>query len=222
MSFNLKCHRCWPQTRSQALFGLAPLELRKDLWCKHWPRLNFPWHTCKNHSIKVFPAIRSHGHVTPGGPWKGFSMNSTRVGMVSHHNLWPCVPQWACQNVFKHSWLARGSDGKPYPHSCCSWKVTFINYFSKGAFPKFLAFLTPYPSLLTFSTLWKLSKSLLTPDLPTSSCQRSFWLPPNAPCYCYDKGLFERSICVDLIEIKGVFSKLSGKYIVVPNFCFLS
>ena len=47
MSFNLECHRCWPQTRSQALFGLAPLELRKDLWCKHWPRLNFPWHTCK-------------------------------------------------------------------------------------------------------------------------------------------------------------------------------
>ena len=38
-------------------------------------------------------------------------MNSTRVGMVSHHNLWPRV--------------ARGSDGKPYSHSCCSWKVTY-------------------------------------------------------------------------------------------------
>jgi hypothetical protein len=22
--------------------------------------------------------------------------------------------------------VARGSDGKPYPHSCCSWKVTYL------------------------------------------------------------------------------------------------
>ena len=23
--------------------------------------------------------------------------------------------------------VARSSDGKPYPHSCCSWKVTYFN-----------------------------------------------------------------------------------------------
>ena len=23
--------------------------------------------------------------------------------------------------------MARGNDGKPYPHSCCSWKVTYFN-----------------------------------------------------------------------------------------------
>ena len=65
--------------------------------------------------------------------------------MVSHHYLWPRVPQWMCQNVFKalvasslvlknHSDMsaetrvARGSDGKPYPQSSCSWKVKYTKW----------------------------------------------------------------------------------------------
>ena len=34
--------------------------------------------------------------------------------------------------------VVRGSDGKPYPHSCCSWKVTYLKkvpYF-KEKYPK--------------------------------------------------------------------------------------
>ena len=37
--------------------------------------------------------------MTPVGPWKGFS-------------------------CYKIPW---SRDGKPYPHSCCSWKVTYFN-----------------------------------------------------------------------------------------------
>ena len=72
---------------------------------------------------------------------------------INVHNLWPCVHQRVCQNriVFKHSWLrhsclktnsntsaeacvASGRDGKPYPHSCCSWKVTLLGTGIPSAF----------------------------------------------------------------------------------------
>ena len=72
-------------------------------------------------------------------------------GMPFHeqHSIgygFPSLLLVTCASVFKHSWLrhsclktnsdtsaeapvTRSSDGKPYRHECCSWKVTYISRY---------------------------------------------------------------------------------------------
>ena len=74
----------------------------------------------------------------------------------------------------------------------------FTNYVDKS-----LAFFDTYPPALTFSMIWRLTKSTFLDHLPTSSCKRTLWTTPDSKGVKIQTLIWPSPLVVKMLVMSG-------------------